>query len=59
MNDEENKEEIPQATWLHDKDLNFQVINKHLNILADALRQGIAEKKKELAKMINAKNIVK
>jgi hypothetical protein len=58
MINEENGE-VSQAEWLHDTDLNFKGINKHLNTLADALKQGIAEKKKELAKMVNAQNIVK
>lgn len=56
---EENKKESSQTSWLHDQDLNMSGINKHLNVLAEALRQGIAEKKKELAKMINAKSIVR
>ena len=54
---DETEEEVSKATWLHDHDLNTKGINKHLHTLEIALRQGIKESKKELAKMINAKNV--
>jgi hypothetical protein len=59
MINEENDEEAPKAGWLHDQDLNLGGINKHLNTLAEALKQGIGESKKELARMINAQSIVR
>jgi hypothetical protein len=57
--DETDNQKTPEATWLSDQDLNFSGINKHLHTLEIALRQGIKESKKELARMINAKNVVK
>jgi hypothetical protein len=61
MNNEENKpnQEQPENSWLHDQDLNFSRVRGGLQIVAGALQSTIDEHKKELARLINARNLVK
>lgn len=61
MNNEENKsnQEQPENSWLHDQDLNFSRVRGGLQIVSGALQSTIDEHKRELTRLVNARNLVK
>lgn len=57
----ENKtnQKIPDNSWLHDQSLSFIKVKNGLQVIATTLQSGIDEHKRELAKLVNARNLVR